>query len=595
MVLQVGDGGRTGLTRGLFFLSLISIGFLLIFLDGLDGRFERIDVDDALRRIEVLQLLADGRWFDRTLDVIRMPDAYVSPWSRLVDLPYVLLTWMIEPFTGREVAAKYAFLVWPPVMFVVFGLLFSASLFRLIPSPSDGVPFWQFMTMAIIAEPVLLEFAPGRIDHHNVQLLLLPFFVYGALRSDLKGGVLAGVALAASLMVGLECLPLVAMGAVAVVLVWCVRGASMRTFTLCFLFSCAVTTLLIGYFLVGAVGLFETRCDSFSAPFAFGLTTMALVAGVVVLTLPNRVSRSVRLFALIGVGLPTGLLGVVLFSECLAGPYTMVDLVSQRYWFSRLMQEKGLYSIWMAGYWMEVIRIGFLSMVVVLTGIGLIREGGLDTSGRVIAWIIAGSALVLALVVFRYSPIAASIGTLFLPFAVHEMAHLWRGGRKGRAVLQIAGAGLICFIATGVANAISSTPPNPDVIDYMNADSCEGEDLSDLDQLSGGRILAPPGVAMAIASRMQPGISVAGIPFHRASPGLRRTYEALTSEDPQVRREALAPFDYVAVCRRALPAEGERAPLFRALAGGEDWPGMTGIGDGKSAFRLFRIEHDTLR
>ncbi|ATN34890.1 hypothetical protein ACO34A_13885 [Rhizobium sp. ACO-34A] len=140
MVLQVGDGDRTGLTRGLFFLRLVFLGFLLIFLGGLDGRFERIDVDDALRRIEVLQLLADGRWFDRTLDVIRMPEAYVSPWSRLVDLPYILLTWVIEPFTGRDAAARYAFLVWPPVMFVGFCLLFTANLFRLVSESSGRMP-----------------------------------------------------------------------------------------------------------------------------------------------------------------------------------------------------------------------------------------------------------------------------------------------------------------------------------------------------------------------------------------------------------------------------------------------------------------------
>lgn len=595
MVLQVGDGGRTGLTRGLFFLSLISIGFLLIVLDGLDGRFERIDVDDALRRIEVLQLLADNRWFDRTLDVIRMPEPYVSPWSRLVDLPYVLLTWMIEPFVGREAAANHAFQIWPPVMFVGFSLLFTANLFRLTSNASGRIPFWQLIAMVVIAEPAVFEFAPGRIDHHNVQILLLPLFVYGALRSDLAGGVFAGMALAVSLMVGLEGLPLIAVGAIAIVLAWCVGGASMRSFTLAFLFSCTLTTLLLGVLLVGAAGLFETRCDSFSAPFAFVLTTMPLAAGVVVSVLPPQAGRGIRLLALIGIGLPTGLLATVLFNECLAGPYGIIDQVSQRYWFSRVMQEKGIDTLWAAGYWMDVTRLGLLSMVVVLAGAGLMREEGPAISGRVIAWIVAGSALILALVVFRYAPIVASVVPLFLPLAAREAVRLWRGSRKGRLVLQIAGAGLIGFTAAGVANAVSSSPHKPDIVDYMNADACEGEDMSDLDQLSTGRILAPPGVAMAIASRMQPGISVAGIPFHRASPGLRRTYEALASEDPEVRREALAPFDYVAVCRRALPAEGERAPLFRALAGGGEWPGMSTAGEGKSALRLLRIEHDVLR
>lgn len=595
MVLQVDDGGRTGLTRGLFFLSLISIGFLLIFLDGLDGRFERIDVDDALRRIEVLQLLADGRWFDRTLDVIRMPDAYVSPWSRLVDLPYVLLTWMIEPFTGREVAAKYAFLVWPPVMFVVFGLLFSASLFRLTSNISGRVPFWQLVAMVMIGAPAVSEFEPGRIDHHNAQILLLLLFVYGALRGDLAGGVLAGVAIAVSPMIGLECLPLVAVGAVAVVKVWCVRGVVMRGVTLAFLFSCALTTPLLGSLLVGTDGILATQCDSFSAPFAFVLTVMPLGAAVAVLLLPSRAGTGMRLLAMIGVSLPIALCAPALFGECLAGPYSIIDPVSQRYWFSTVAQEGGIGTILAAGHGVEVLRLALLALVIILAAVGLVRESGADIGRRGIAWCIAASALLLALAMFRYTPIATSVGPLFLPLAFRETVHLWRDARKGRLALGLAVVGLIGLAASGAANAMSSAATKLNIVDYMNADSCEGEGLSDLDQLSGGRILAPPGVAMAIASRMQPGVSVAGIPFHRASPGLRRTYEALTSKDPQVRREALAPFDYVAVCRRAPPAEGERAPLFRALAGGEDWPGMTGVGDGKSAFRLFRIEHDTLR
>ncbi|PZU90392.1 MAG: hypothetical protein DI528_00690 [Shinella sp.] len=579
----------------MFFLGLVSAGFVLMFLDGLDGRFGRIDVDDALRRIEILQLLADARWFDRNLDVIRMPEPYVSPWSRLIDLPYVLLTWVIEPFSGREVAAKYAFLVWPPVMFIGFSLLFTASLFRLLPGASDRVPFWQLVAMVMIGAPAVSEFVPGRIDHHNVQILLLLVFVHGALRADLAGGVLAGVAISVSPMIGLECLPLVAVGAAAVVLAWCIRGAEMRGFALAFLLSCALTTPLLGSLLVGTGGILSTQCDSFSAPFAFVLTVAPLGATVVVLLVPSKAGQGMRLLAMVGVGVTVAICAPVLFSQCLAGPYSIIDPVSQRYWFSTLAQEGGIGAILAAGHGVEVLRLALLALVIMLAGLGFVLEGGAHLGRRAIAWGVAASVLPLALAMFRYTPIATSLGPLFLPLAVRETVRLWQETRAGRRVLGLAGAGLVGLAAIGAANAMSSAATKLDIVAYMNADSCEGEDLSDMELLSKGRILAPPGVAMAIASRMQPGISVAGIPFHRASPGLRRTYEALASKDTGVRREALAPFDYVAVCRRALPAEGERAPLFRALAGGGGWPGMTVIGTGKSAFRLFRIEHDTLR
>ncbi len=595
MVLQVGDGDREGLSRVLFFLCLIFIGFLLMFLDGLDGRFRRIDIDDALRRIEVIQLLADSRWFDRTLDAIRMPEPYVSPWSRLVDLPYVLLTWMIEPFVERQGAVNVAFLIWPPVLFMVFSLLATAILFRVKRDGSRGVPFWQLVAMVILAAPAILEFEPGRIDHHNVQILLLLFFVYGVLRDDVAGGFLAGVVVAASPMVGLECLPLMAVGAGAIVLAWCIAGLPRRGFTLVFLLACASATLFLGGLLVGARGLFATQCDNFSAPFAFALTALPLVTGLVILILPSELEPRMRILAVGGAALPVLLCGAFLFSECLAGPYGIIDPVSHRYWFSRVRQEGNIGAVFEAGYAVEVVRLALLAAVIVAAGIKLARENRPDLAETAIAWATACAALLLALAMFRYTPIAASVGPIFLPLAASEVLRLWSGRGKGRLALWMAGAAMLGLALGSAAKAASATATGPDAVDYMNEDGCEGADFADLSRLTTGRILAPPGLALAIAGRMQPGVSVAGILFHRASPGLRRTYETLLSEDNEVRREALAPFDYVAVCRRVLPAGGEPAPLFRALAGGDDWPGLSVVGEGKSAFRLLRVDHEAFR
>ena len=95
---------------------------------------------------------------------------------------------------------------------------------------------------------------------------------------------------------------------------------------------------------------------------------------------------------------------------------------------------------------------------------------------------------------------------------------------------------------------------------------------------------------------MPSGLTVGPIPFHRASHGMANAYTAFITTDPETRREALAPFDYVAVCRFPAQAEPGSAPLYDALSAGKDWPGLARLETGRAnPFQLFRIDHANLR
>lgn len=77
---------------------------------------------------------------------------------------------------------------------------------------------------------------------------------------------------------------------------------------------------------------------------------------------------------------------------------------------------------------------------------------------------------------------------------------------------------------------------------------------------------------------------------------MKRMFDAFTSSDPVVRRAALQPFDYVAVCRFPLAADPKQAPLYAALAGGGEWPGLERVPYAKPTnFQLFRIDHAKLQ
>ncbi|HLP70393.1 MAG TPA: hypothetical protein VK181_23045, partial [Rhizobium sp.] len=85
-------------TSGRMTLVLIAfaVAALLTAFDVMDGRFYYRDIDDLLRAQQIRTLLDSGHWYDLTIPTIRMPEVYVSPWSRLVDLPYVVLTLLIQ-------------------------------------------------------------------------------------------------------------------------------------------------------------------------------------------------------------------------------------------------------------------------------------------------------------------------------------------------------------------------------------------------------------------------------------------------------------------------------------------------------------------
>ena len=168
-------------------------------------------------------------------------------------------------------------------------------------------------------------------------------------------------------------------------------------------------------------------------------------------------------------------------------------------------------------------------------------------------------------------------------------------GTHARRNLALAGAAFLAVFAGLSASAKPVERPR-DAVDYMTSDACAGEDLSVLRLAEPGRIALPNGLAFTIIEAMPEGFRIAAIPFHRAAPGMKRMYEAFLSSDPAVRRAALAPFDYVAVCRFPLESDPSFAPLYAALSAGRDWPGLVRIAPpAETRFQLFRIDHAALR
>ncbi|WP_416797070.1 hypothetical protein [Ciceribacter azotifigens] len=583
---------REAETSGRITLVLIAFGVavLLTVFDIMDGRFYYRDIDDLLRSLQIRTLLDGGGWYDLTIPAIRMPEVYLSPWSRLVDLPYVVLTLLTQPFLGRERALAFAFHVWQPVMLAGFCWLTVATMQRIAGEAGLVRPVHVIAAFAMM--PLSLwEFSPGRIDHHNMQLLLLMLALYGVSLWSAVGGVLAGFACVLSVAVGLELAPVVLIVMLGVGAAWVFGVAGSGPVQRAVTASVAVLTPAAALLLIGPGEMLVTRCDAFSAPYLAALTSYGAISFAA-----THFVRDARPVVRLGaVAVPGGLLALLLafaFPSCLHGPYQMIDTQLHALWLDRVQQEKTFLDFYVAGETIKVVCLGLMAIVAAgaLPVVWRCSRRGEVAVATVYA--VAVALFLFTLLQTRFIRFPGACVMLFLPVVWSEI------GRRNIAVARATAAATLVVLVGGYGlyRLVPAEPFRPDVVDYLTFDTCTGVDVSELAGLPPGRIMAPSSLGLDIAGRLPEGMSVGAISFHRAVPGLKRMFDLFVSTEGAVRRQAAEPFDYVAVCRYPIVGYIPNDTLYAKLARGGEWPGLVRIVDSpKDGFQLFRIDHRALR
>lgn len=557
----------------------------LIIVDNF-GHGYMVDVDDRLRALQILDLLHDGEWYDRSFPFVTMPGAYVSPWSRIVDFPYWLLTVAFAPLLGGDTAFAFAKAVWPLALFILFMALAMRIVTRL---RGDVPPPLQMLPVAILMVFAVWEFVPGRIDHHNVQLVAMMAMLVGLTDArPARGGVIAGASATLSIAVGLECVPIIAacLGMLAIVAAFMPdrEAVRLRACGAAFALSAPAVALLS----LGRQAVLGSACDAMSL---FWIGAIAL-GGAVAIAAPAvwRLSlfsgrlaplRRTTVLAVAAVAVAVAL--AYAFPACLEGPYGMVDPVSRSLWLDRLDQERTLAVLFENGA-LGVLAI--LAVYVLCLGLALppalrrIRGGD---AAAIYVWAAAVLSVALAMLMLRYIKFPSAFVPLLLPFAMQGMsAHTVR-----RWLIPAAAAPMAL---AGMASTVLPASYELDAVDLMAGDECRNEDLSVLGEVPPGRIIAPLGLDVMLAETPY-GHSVAAVPLHRASPGIRRVMLAFTTSEQSVRRDALQPFDYLAICRSRTGTDLSPAPLFEALNAGIPVAGLEVVDPtDNSRFRLFRID-----
>jgi hypothetical protein len=185
------------------------------------------DTDDVMRMVAVMDLVGGQAWQDTVEHRDNAPYGSPMHWSRLVDAPIAGLIIAFRPLVGSAAAEVLASRLWPPLM--LLGLLvLSVALCRQLLGSGHQLPAVVLPVLSIV---VLGEFSPGRIDHHNVQMILTTGLMLTTIagRERATMAVAAGLLAATSLAVGIETLPFILSAIIAFALFWA-RDAPLTLF-----------------------------------------------------------------------------------------------------------------------------------------------------------------------------------------------------------------------------------------------------------------------------------------------------------------------------------------------------------------------------
>ncbi|SFS19453.1 hypothetical protein [Yoonia litorea] len=285
----------------------------------LDGDVLKLDNDSVMRLVTVRSWLEGQPWFDTTEYRLMPPDGVNMHWSRYIDGILGGMMLLLGNFLPAAEAELWAVIIWPVFLSLVLLAVVGSGAYRLF----GGVAA-SFAVLTATTWPVTQQFyfLPGKIDHHNVQIVAIVALTLLVIqpRNPQRSAALSGLIAAFALAIGLETLLFI----LALGLLLFIRANLVR-----FQQADRILTGFSGGLFFGSVlfwigqtapsDLTRPVCDQLGAP-VVSLTLIAFVASV----LPIAIAKE-RIALRWAIGLGTVLVGCAiawpLLGPCLAGPY----------------------------------------------------------------------------------------------------------------------------------------------------------------------------------------------------------------------------------------------------------------------------------
>lgn len=525
------------------------------------------DIDDAMRLVEVRDLLSGQGWYDNVQSRFLPPAGVPSHWSRLVDAPIAGMILALTPVAGRALAEGLTAALWPLLLFGLYGWV----LYRGVRHSFGERAAILAVLVATQTFGITNQFQPGRVDHHNLQVIALlglaACMICGGVRSGLIGGGLAALSLA----IGLEGLPSVAVAALYLVGDWCLRGRLARPTLSGFGFGLGAAAPLL-FAAQTSPGLWAApRCDALSPPWLF-LASAGLIFVLGATWIGDRLATIGRRAAL-AAACGAVMLGVfaMAFPACLGGPFPGMPALVRDHWLLTVNEMASVRKLVAGGQW-EALVFHPVVALASLAATWLAWHGG-ERRAWSVAAVFLWPGLILGLFQFRGLYIASGFVPLVagavLDRALTHAAEPGAGARRWRAALLGGSMVSTLWMAPALLGEVllpaSRTAPDPGGSATCQSDAAVGP----LAALPPGTVLAPISLGPSILLRTSH--SVVAAPYHRAVPGLEAAIEGLGGTEADLNRVLTAfRIRYLVACP-ARPADDLQAePAFATrLAQGE--------------------------
>ena len=316
---------------GVFLKSLLKDGF------GLIGQ----DSDDIMRLIQIKDYLAGQSWFHTDQYRLGLANGTDMHWSRIPDIPIILLTHIFDIFMPQDKALIWAFTLWPPfsALLLIYGCLVGARHWSQ-DKIKDKTKVFTLILLAIYVV-AFIRFSPGAIDHHNLQLGFISIAGGFVLDSKFRfwSYFISGFALAISVAIGVEIYLFAAIICGFVALNWVHYGNKVKAGTQGFGLGFSVTLLLAFFGTVAPSEYGLIYCDALSL-----ITISAGVVGALGLAILTKITSEKGLKGRV-IGL--GVLGLICAAvlgvnapQCLSNPLDALPAEVTSLWLDYISEAQ---------------------------------------------------------------------------------------------------------------------------------------------------------------------------------------------------------------------------------------------------------------
>jgi hypothetical protein len=489
------------------------------------------DTDDAMRLVLVRDLLHGRGWYDQWVGRLQPPHGVYMHWSRLLDgalAAVVAALQTVLPAARAETVMRFA---WP------LAWIFPVTLGGLAIARNLGARSAVFVCaiLFVLDLSMYVQFRPGRVDHHNVQITLTMVAAACALAQGegrARWAALAGAASAFGLAIGVEALAFHALiGASYGLGLMADRKAAgaARAYGLSLAFGCAAAFAVQ----TPPGRWFAPFCDALGANLVAALACAGLGLALAA-SLAQRVSPRVRALCVVAAGLAAVAVYVGADPICLRGPFGAVDPRVRPFWFDHI-QELEAWPVLLLDHRNEAIHSIAIGVLGALSAAWLIVRGRRDPLRG--EWLLAACALLAVAAeakAYRMEDYGLWFGTPALAVALADL-----GVRFVRDRMLPVGliAALLSPTTVGDAAILAFTShPKPAA---EPADHCyDTAAYALLARQPAGVVLAEPDLGSFVLANTPH--SAVSAPYHRMTWGILAAHDALAAPAAQAEGQVRA-------------------------------------------------------